>query len=115
MHVHGIKKLIDIPEYKVTKASLIDREIHIHLEPYKRNRAVCSYCGETHITGYHSSQWTKVEDLPISGKRAYLHIWKRRYRCPHDLSATGRWEDPYRGNTMAQEMGTGDKKIRLSM
>ncbi|MCX5804368.1 MAG: ISL3 family transposase [Proteobacteria bacterium] len=36
------------------------------------------------MTGYHSSQWTKVEDLPISGKRVYLHIWKRRYRCPHD-------------------------------
>jgi len=23
-------------------------------------------------------------DLPISGKRVYLHVQKRRHRCPHD-------------------------------
>jgi len=34
--------------------------------------------------GYHSSKEVVVEDLPISQRRVYLHVRKRRYRCPED-------------------------------
>ena len=84
MLLHGIKKLLDIPGYKITDASLVDTEIHLYLEPYKKKKPLCPQCGEEHRGGYHSSQWTEAEDLPISGKRVYLHIRKRRYRCPRD-------------------------------
>jgi transposase len=84
MLLHGIKKLLDIPGYKITDASLFDTEIHLYLEPYKKKKPLCPQCGEEHRGGYHSSQWTEAEDLPISGKRVYLHIRKRRYRCPRD-------------------------------
>jgi len=84
MLLHGIKKLLDIPGYKITDASLVDTEIHLYLEPYKKKKPLCPQCGEEHSGGYHSSQWTEAEDLPISGKRVYLHIRKRRYRCPRD-------------------------------
>lgn len=69
MLLHGIKKLLDIPGYKITDASLVDTEIHLYLEPYKKKKPLCPQCGEEHRGGYHSSQWTEAEDLPISGKR----------------------------------------------
>jgi transposase len=84
MHLKGIKKLLDIPEYTVTDVSLSPGRIDIYLRPHRRNKPRCSHCNEVHSRGYHSSQWTEAEDLPISGKRVYLHIQKRRYRCPHD-------------------------------
>ena len=84
MLLHGIKKLLNIPGYKITDTSLFDTAIHLYLEPYKKRKPTCPQCGEEHTEGYHSSQWTEAEDLPISGKRVYLHIRKRRYRCPRD-------------------------------
>lgn len=65
MLLHGIKKLLNIPGYKITDTSIADTEIHIHIEPYKRSTPTCPRCGEVHTKGYHSSQWTQAEDLPI--------------------------------------------------
>jgi transposase len=84
MLLHGIKKLLNIPGYKITDATLFDTTIHLYLEPYKKRKPLCPQCGEEHRAGYHSSQWTEAQDLPISGKKVYLHIRKRRYRCPRD-------------------------------
>ena len=84
MHLQGIKKLLNIPEYTITDVSLSSGRIDIYLRPYRRSKPQCSHCKEVHTKGYHSSQWTEAEDLPISGKRVYLHIRKRRYRCPGD-------------------------------
>lgn len=84
MLLHGIKKLLNIPGYKITDATFFETKIHLHLVPYKKRKPLCPQCGEEHRAGYHSSQWTEAEDLPISGKRVYLHIRKRRYRCPRD-------------------------------
>ncbi len=85
MHKYTIKKLLNIPEYKVTKIISSDaKEIHIRLEPYKRRKATCSGCGEQHRDGYHSSRTAVAEDKPISSLRVYLHIEKRRYRCKKD-------------------------------
>jgi transposase len=84
MPLQSIKKLLDIPGYRVTGVSFSHSGIHIHVRPYRRKKPTCSQCGEVHTEGYHSSQWTQAEDLPISGKRVYLHIQKRRHRCPCD-------------------------------
>ena len=84
MLLHGIKKLLNIPGYKITDTSFTDGEIHIYLEPYKKGKPICSQCSEAHTKGYHNSQLARAEDLSISGRRVYLHIHKRRYRCPHD-------------------------------
>ncbi len=84
MLLHGIRKLLNIPRHKVTDTYLTDTEIHIHLEPYIKSMPICPQCRGIHTKGYHNSQWTQAEDLPISGRRVYLHVRKRRYRCPHD-------------------------------
>lgn len=80
-----IKKLMNIPKnYKIKKTELIDEEIHVWLEPYKRLKAHCSKCGKIHEQGFHGTTETIARDLPITGRAVYLHVLKRRYLCPSD-------------------------------
>ena len=46
--------------------------------------AICSYCGKSHKKGFHSMDTVIAEDQPISGRRVFLHIKKRKHRCPKD-------------------------------
>jgi len=85
MQGYSIRKQLNIPQYKITKIiSENDKEIHIRLEPYKRKAFVCSGCGEVHKIGYHGVEESVVEDLALFEKRVYLHVVKRRYKCPQD-------------------------------
>lgn len=85
MRRYSIKKRLNIPEYKITDIlSETNKEIHIKLEPYKRKKFICSGCGKVHKIGQHGIEKAIVEDLPIFGKRVYLHVTKRRYKCPTD-------------------------------
>ncbi|MFH1327740.1 MAG: ISL3 family transposase [Candidatus Bathyarchaeota archaeon] len=85
MQAYSIKRALNIPEYKITEVmSESDSEIHLRLEPYKRKHGACSGCGKVHKIGYHGFETAIVEDLPIFGKRTYLHVVKRRYVCPED-------------------------------
>jgi len=85
MQVYSIRKALNIPQYKITEIiSENDKEIHIRLEPYQRKVFVCSGCGEVHKIGYHGIEESVVEDLALFERRVYLHVVKRRYRCPQD-------------------------------
>lgn len=85
MQVYSIKKRLNIPEYKITAIlKETDKEIHIKLEPYKRKPFVCSGCGQVHKIGQHALAESTVEDLSMFEKRVYLHVLKRRYKCPVD-------------------------------
>ena len=85
MELNTLTQLLNIQGYKVVEViSTTEEDIHLRLEAYKRNKAVCSGCGEIHEEGYHSEKEVIVEDLPLSDRRVYLHIKKRLYRCPKD-------------------------------
>lgn len=85
MQLYGIKKRLNIPEYKITKIILEKAaEIYLQLEPYKKKPFICSGCGEIHKTGYHGKEESTAEDLAIFEKRTYLRVIKRRYVCPKD-------------------------------
>lgn len=87
MQRYSIRKRLNIPEYKITDIlSETDKNIHIKLEPYKKKKFVCSGCGQVHKIGEHGIEESIAEDLPIFEKRVYLHIVKRRYKCPVDKS-----------------------------
>jgi len=87
MRRYSIKKRLNIPEYKITDILLeTEKEIRIKIEPYKRKRFICSGCGKVHKIGQHGLEEAIAEDLPIFEKRVYLHIVKRRYKCPADKS-----------------------------
>jgi len=85
MRVYSIKKRLNIPEYKITEIlSETEKEMHIKLEPYKRKPFVCSGCGQVHKIGQHGLEESEAEDLSMFEKRVYLHVLKRRYKCPVD-------------------------------
>ncbi|MCX6827028.1 MAG: transposase family protein [candidate division Zixibacteria bacterium] len=85
MQRYSITKALNLPEHKITEIILAtDEEIHLRLKPYKRKKARCCGCGEIHGGKIHSFKETVVEDLRLLGKRVYLHVLKRRYRCLKD-------------------------------
>ena len=79
------RDLLNIPKsYKVTKIESNPESLDIHIEPYKRKKAICSGCLQEHEEGYHGFETTKARDLPAGGRKVYLHVKKRMYRCPKD-------------------------------
>lgn len=85
MQVYTIKQALKLPGYKITELiSESDSKIHLRLEPDKGKAFICSGCGKAHKVGYHGLVIAVVEDLPIVGKRTYLHVIKRRYKCPEN-------------------------------
>ena len=84
MRENSISRQLNIPGYKIIKITSSEKEMHVYLSAYKRNKATCSYCGIEHKAGYHSSNEVTVEDLSLFEKRVYLHVLKRYYRCPKD-------------------------------
>lgn len=85
MQRYSIKKCLEIPGYKIREIiKETKKEIHIRIEPYKRKRFLCSGCGKIHKKGYHGEEESIVEDLKMFKKRVYLHVIKRRYKCPED-------------------------------
>jgi transposase len=83
MCLYTITKLINIIGYKVSEIiSITAREIRVRIEAEEGHAATCSECGEVHQEGYHSSKEMVAEGLRLGERRLFLHILKRRYRCP---------------------------------
>jgi len=85
MQLDTITKLLDIPNHKVSQ--LVQEKIDcfkIALQPIKDESPICSGCGQVHKTPIHSFSYVWVEDLPISGKRVFLRIPKRKAVCLED-------------------------------
>ena len=81
----SIKQVLNIPKgYKITKFESTEKEIIVNIEAYKNKKAICSNCGEVHTKGYHGTTQVKVRDLPSGGRKIYLNLSKRRYKCPVD-------------------------------
>ena len=87
MQLNTITELLRIPGYKITHMiSCRKSSIEFLLKREEDKACVCSGCGKVHNTAVHSEGRVLVEDLPISGKRVYLHIPKRKSVCLEDGS-----------------------------
>ncbi|HHT9111538.1 MAG TPA: ISL3 family transposase [Candidatus Brocadiaceae bacterium] len=87
MQLNTITELLRIPGYKVTHMiSCRKNRVEFLLEREGESASVCSGCGKVHNTGVHSEGRVLVEDLPISGKRVYLQVPKRKSVCLEDGS-----------------------------
>ena len=84
MQNYTIRQTINIPGYKITFSKIEGNEIHIGLEPYKRIKAICSYCNKKHSGKPHSFDTVILQDLSVSGKNVFIHLVKRNYRCSED-------------------------------
>ncbi len=82
MQLHTITELLAIPNYHVSHMVVHNtNRLDLVLEQMIFVPAVCSGCGHVHNTPVHSIGMIVVEDLPISGKRVFLHVPKRKSLC----------------------------------
>ncbi len=85
MQLDTITELLDIPNYKVTHVIQNDgSSLHFIVDQVEPLPPVCSGCGHVHTGGIHSVWVNMVEDLPISGKRVFLHVPRRKIHCLED-------------------------------
>ena len=85
MRGYSITRVLGLPQYRVMEIlSETEQEIHMEVMPYKYKPLVCSGCGQAHDKGRYGTDIVVAEDLRIIGKRVYLHVVKRRVRCPED-------------------------------
>jgi transposase len=82
MQLHTITELLAIPDFHVSHMIVhSDNRLDFVLDHTAFFPAVCSGCGHVHSTPVHSIGMIVVEDLPISGKRVFLHVPKRKALC----------------------------------
>ena len=59
-------------------------QVGLVLERTEERPCICSGCGKAHLRGIHSSGKVVIEDQPISGRRVFLYVPKRKVLCPED-------------------------------
>ena len=85
MQLDSVTELLGIANYKVAYMVRNNKErTDLVLRRIEETPCVCSGCGKVHHTPVHSTDTVIVEDLPISGKRVFLHVPKRRSLCYED-------------------------------
>jgi transposase len=73
---------LDLPEVRVLKTELKEREIVITVES-TRDYAICSRCGQKTREFHSYDEPIRLRHLPILNKRVYIEIRPKRYRCPN--------------------------------
>lgn len=72
---------LGMPELDVLGMEETEAEVMIQVKRV-RDFEVCEGCGK--ITDrIHNHWWTRVRDLPMFGKKTFLVVMKRRFRCPN--------------------------------
>jgi transposase len=72
-------KLLNLEDVIITNVENLETEVHIYLElPRKEHVYPC--CGAS-TSIVHDYRTQVIKDVPL-GRKTYLHIRKRRYRCP---------------------------------
>ena len=85
MRLDSVTELLGIANYRVAyMVHHSDKRIDLVLDRIEEKPSVCSGCGKVHHTPVHSIDTVIIEDLPISGKRVFLHVPKRRSLCHED-------------------------------
>lgn len=85
MQLDTITELLNIPNFRVKHMTYCsDDRLEVVLEQKRPTDPVCSGCGHVHSNPVHSKTKVIIEDLPISGKRVFLHVPKRKSRCIED-------------------------------
>ena len=72
---------LDLPEVRVLKTELKEREIVITVES-TRDYAICSRCGQKTREFHSDDEPIRLRHLPILNRRVYIEIRPKRYRCP---------------------------------
>ena len=79
LYTNCTEKLIGLQDLIITNIEDNEKEIHIygHL---KRKTHKCPCCG-AETDKIHDYREQIIKDIPVYGKKAFIHLQKRRYRC----------------------------------
>ena len=78
----NIARFILLPELKLLN-NWQPGKFRTHYKAEKESEfEVCPKCAVKSFS-VHDRRWVKVKDQPIRGSGIYLHIQKRRFRCPN--------------------------------
>ena len=85
MRIKTITELLNLPNFQVHKVlEKSEDSLHLYVDLVEPVAPVCSACSMVHHSPVHSVGWIRAEDLPLSGKRVFLYVPKRKSRCPLD-------------------------------
>ena len=85
MQLHTVTELLPIANYRVSHIiKHSETSIGLVLQRIEDTPCICSGCGKGHGTPVHGIDTVMVEALPISGKRVFLHVPKRKSICLED-------------------------------
>lgn len=74
-------KLLELEDVIISDLHSTNTEVHISFS-LKRRPHPCPHCG--FITqAVHDYRTSVLKDLPVMGKKTFLHYRKRRYHCPN--------------------------------
>ena len=73
-------KLFELEDAIITNLSSNNEEIHIEFQ-LKRKTLSCPHCN-TLTDRIHDYRTSVIRDIPVLGKKTFLHYRKRRYHCP---------------------------------
>ena len=80
LYTYSTEKLIGLQDLIITKIESNEKEIHI-LGKLERKAHKCPCCG-AETDKIHDYREQLIKDIPVYGKNAFIHLQKRRYRCP---------------------------------
>jgi len=74
---------LDIPDVRVSSVHLNEHGDYIITVESLRNSTICQHCGRkiTKLRGH--GRWLKLRHLSILGRRTYIRLQPKQYKCPH--------------------------------
>jgi transposase len=97
--------ILGIPQVRIEHVDIHEAEIHVHVTTCSAT-AICPLCHKASQEIHQRNSVRVIRDLPLSGKRCYLHLSSRRFWCPTcNLPFTEPLDfvDPYRSYTTRYE------------
>ena len=79
LYKHFTEKLIGLQDLKIEKIEEIDNSLHIYCQ-LNRNTHKCPHCSALTDT-VHDYRMQVIKDIPAFGRKVFIHLKKRRYRC----------------------------------
>lgn len=79
LYNHFTEELIGLQDLIIEKIKSDEKEIHIYGK-LERKIHRCPNCG-AETDRIHDYREQEIKDIPVYGKKAFIHLQKRRYRC----------------------------------
>jgi transposase len=96
--------ILGLPQLIIERAEVQEAEIHLDVS-LRTEGAICPQCHQE-CRDLHQNSVRVIRDLPLSGRRCYLHVRTRRFWCPRcglPVAEPLEFVEPYRNYTTRYE------------